>query len=222
MFQDVGENSANQNYNILVSGTTNITSTFNANAFVTKGHYYQLTEDAKESTCQIVDKNGASIKPNQDNDDTYLGVEPNTGITVITKERFLYNMQVFSDELFDNVSSEKAGLFLPLVYIKRESVWTQDQMDQRFKAMLLWIKVKRVVLGILLGTAFICLCIAAYMTQLYCKTKKYIATQYEVQIVDEMLVQELTSDQGDLLDRHQFRGRLDSSNSSDGDDPVRR
>ena len=55
MFQDVTENSANQNYAILVSGTTNITSTFNANAFVTKGHYYQVTEDATASICKIVD-----------------------------------------------------------------------------------------------------------------------------------------------------------------------
>ena len=55
MFQDFTENPANQNYNILVSGTTNITSTFNANAFITKGHYYQVTDDVQASICSIVD-----------------------------------------------------------------------------------------------------------------------------------------------------------------------
>ena len=55
MFQNFEENADNANYEIFVTGTSNLTTTLNANAFISKGHYYQLQEDAKSSTCTIID-----------------------------------------------------------------------------------------------------------------------------------------------------------------------
>ena len=68
-------NPSNTNYQVYIDGTTNMTSTLNAPAFCAKGHYYQLSPEAESSKCTIVDMNGQEITPNQDADDTYLGME---------------------------------------------------------------------------------------------------------------------------------------------------
>ena len=41
-------NPANENYDT-IDGTTNMTSTFKAHSFATKGHYYKLSQDALSS-----------------------------------------------------------------------------------------------------------------------------------------------------------------------------
>ena len=43
----------------------------------------------------------------------------------MTMERYFYNMQIFSDELFKNMEiPDENGWFFPLAYKKRESAWT--------------------------------------------------------------------------------------------------
>ena len=43
MMYNMTENKENENFNVYVTGTTNMTSTLNAPAFCAKGHYYQLS-----------------------------------------------------------------------------------------------------------------------------------------------------------------------------------
>ena len=42
MFENKEKNPDNENYDIYISGTTNLTSTLGANSFVSKGYYYGL------------------------------------------------------------------------------------------------------------------------------------------------------------------------------------
>ena len=78
-----------------------MTTALHANAFISRGHYYLLEDDAVSSTCLIVDKNNEELSPNVKDDDTYMGIEPYTGLSVIMKERKMYNMLLFNDELFN-------------------------------------------------------------------------------------------------------------------------
>ena len=45
---------ANKNFDTYVDGTSNMTSTLNAPAFVAKGHYYELSPEVESSKCEIV------------------------------------------------------------------------------------------------------------------------------------------------------------------------
>ena len=81
----------NVNFDTYIDGTSNMTSTLLAPAFVAKGHYYDLSPVVESSKCEIVDMNDQPIPPNQEADDTYLGMEAMTGVCVIAAERIFYN-----------------------------------------------------------------------------------------------------------------------------------
>jgi hypothetical protein len=93
-------NPANINYDVVVTGTSNVTSTLNAYGFVAKGHYLQLGEAAADSKALIVDTDGNEIMPDEDADETFLGVEPLSGVCLTALERIFYNMQLFGGDLF--------------------------------------------------------------------------------------------------------------------------
>lgn len=115
-------NPANALYEIYVDGTTNMTTTLKAPAFASKGHYYQISEEIKDvSVPKIVYKDGRTIEPNADDDDTWLGVERLSGVNLVARERIQLNFQVPNDELFDFTNTNQYGLFVPLTYVKRES-----------------------------------------------------------------------------------------------------
>ena len=117
----------NANFDVRITGTSNMTSSLMAYAFVAKGHYLQLAEAAAESKPIIRDANGDEILPNQDNDDTYLGVERYSGVNLLAMERIFFNMAVYGDDLFKGYGIPgDNGWFFPLNYVRRESVWTQD------------------------------------------------------------------------------------------------
>ena len=81
----------NRNFETYVDGTSNMTSTLLAPAFVAKGHYYDLSEEVESSKCEIVDANNNTIAPTQENDDTFLGMNAQAGACVIAAERIFYN-----------------------------------------------------------------------------------------------------------------------------------
>ena len=45
----------NENFDVRITGTSNMTSSLAAYAFVAKGHYYDLSENATDSKPKIVD-----------------------------------------------------------------------------------------------------------------------------------------------------------------------
>ena len=93
-----------------------------------------MSDDALESKPKIVDANGEEIAGNEDNDDTYLGVEKYSGVCLITMERTFMNMVFYGDDLFKNFTPAvpEYGYFFPLVFVDRNSKWTQQQVDERF------------------------------------------------------------------------------------------
>lgn len=67
-----------------------MTTTNLALSFISKGHFYQISPEVASSVPVIVDSSGTPIVPS-DNDDTYLGYEPITGVNVYAIECLLNN-----------------------------------------------------------------------------------------------------------------------------------
>lgn len=149
---------------MLIDGTSNLTTTLNAYGFAAKGHYLQLSPLAVDAKPFIGDKNNVTIEPDSDADDTFLGIEPFSGVCLVAMERIFMNLAIYGDDLFQNFSPpipEDYGYFFPLAYIKRESVWTQDQVDAVFGPLVLGQKLKWAFFSLLLifGLGFFALCV---------------------------------------------------------------
>ena len=82
-------------------------------------------------------QNGTEIVPKEEEDETYLGVERYSGVSLITKERIFVNMVIYGDELFQlyRVPGDN-GWFYPVTFIKRESTWSKSQVDNTFGEFL--------------------------------------------------------------------------------------
>ena len=114
-------NPANAAFDILVDGTSNLTTTLRAPAFASKGHFYQISLEAIMSVPLIVDQSGNNITSSANNDETYLGVEEQSGITLITQQRLQTNFGILSDELLVFNSDKLFGQYIPLVFIDHQS-----------------------------------------------------------------------------------------------------
>ena len=116
----------NDSYNINIDGTTNMTTIFNANSFAAKGRYFEMSTEAESSQPRIRGADGAIIQANEDSDNSYVGVEKYTGVTLMMMERFFYNMVIYQDELFPefNPTIPENGFFFPLVFVDRNLKWS--------------------------------------------------------------------------------------------------
>ncbi len=94
------ENPLNENYQVYVTGTTNMTTSLKAYTFAAKGHYYDLSPEAESARPTLYNKDMEELVPNQDDDDTYLGVERYSGACMVALERIFYNMAIYGDDLF--------------------------------------------------------------------------------------------------------------------------
>ena len=144
---------ANSNFNIQINGTSDLTPVLRAPAIATKGHYYGLQDSATSSMPEIVDSSGSLISASQADDDTYLGVEQLTGVSLINKERLFFNLVLYSDNLFTKFVPEipsDNGYFFPLAYRSREMKWTDSQVDDSFGTMIRLEKMKWIFLAVLL------------------------------------------------------------------------
>ena len=172
LMQNMTANPANSNYDVRVTGTTNMTSSLMAYAFAAKGHYLDLAEAAQDAKPKIVNASGVEIEPNASDDDTYLGIERFSGTCLVAMERIFFNMAIYGDDLFQNFVPEISGdigLFFPLSFVKRESVWTQDQVNQVFGQLVTGQKLKWAFFSLLLifGLGFLTLTV-------FCGRKTYL------------------------------------------------
>ena len=76
---------------------------------------------------------------------------------MIAMERIQNNFQNFNDDLFWFEENSEYGMFIPLVLVARESVWTQEQADQILGSLVLALKVKWAFFGVMLGLGLICI-----------------------------------------------------------------
>ena len=169
-------NNQSENLDWNITGTYDISTSLKANAFIAKGSYYDMPKDVSKSIPKIVNSTGHEIVPNSEDDASYLIVDSKTGVCFVNKQRHFYNLVINSDELFkDNDIAGNQGQFLPLAYIKRELVWTQDQIDDAFglnqnttkKEVEKW-----VILGILILLGILCLVLSGYCFCKYNKQRK--------------------------------------------------
>jgi hypothetical protein len=77
-----------------------MTTSLKAYTFAAKGHYYDLAPAAADARPVLYYKNMTEIQPNQDDDDTFLGVERYSGACMVALERIFYNMAIYGDDLF--------------------------------------------------------------------------------------------------------------------------
>ena len=171
-------NPVNVNYDVRITGTTNLTTTLNAYGFAAKGHYLQLSEEAEESKPNIYDTDMNIVQPDDNDDDTFLGVEPLSGVCLTALERIFFNMQLFSDDLFQNHTvpiPPEFGYFYPLSYVRRESAWTQDQVDDVFGPLVLAQKLKWTFFGLMLFFGLVFIGLTVFCGLRYTKLKKTMA-----------------------------------------------
>lgn len=175
---------ANANFDIEVSGTSNLTTTLRAPAIAAKGHYYGLSELASSSKPEIVDSNGSAIVASADNDDSYLGVEQLTGVSLIYMERLFFNMVLYGDDLFKKFVPEipaDYGYFFPLAYRSREMVWSESQVEDTFGSLIRLQKCKWIFLSLLIFLGIV----ALVLSLLCCRKYRRIRQQLPPSVLDE-------------------------------------
>jgi hypothetical protein len=111
----------------------------------------------------IVDQSGNIITASANNDETYLGVEEQSGVTLITQQRLQTNFGIFNDELVVFNSGKLFGQYIPLVLIDRESRASQSQVKSMFSAYYSAITLKWVLTGVFIGLGVIGLGIGGFM-----------------------------------------------------------
>lgn len=76
-----------EKYDTMIGGTMNVTEVLGSQAFVAKGRYCNIDPNEKESIPKILDTTGRPLDSTgcSDADESYIGVEAHTGITLILK-----------------------------------------------------------------------------------------------------------------------------------------
>lgn len=75
-------NPDNEKYYTMYNGTVNMTSVLKMESFGSKGHFFQVDESLMSKTSVIVDHGGKTILPSEENDETILGIDQKTGVTL--------------------------------------------------------------------------------------------------------------------------------------------
>ena len=172
-------NPANVNYEAKLTGTSNLTTVLNAYSFAAKGHYMNLTTSASDSVPTITNSKKLPIEPSLVDDGSFLGVERMTGTCLQTFERFFLNMVIYGDSLFSKAPGDN-GYFFPVVYNKRQSSWSQDQVDSAFGDLILWKKLKWVFFTLLLLLGLTALTYAIFCWHRHHALKKELCPAPEV------------------------------------------
>ena len=173
----LSKSEATANFDILIDGTSNLTTTLRAPAIAAKGHYYGLSALASSSKPDIVDSVGSAIQASSMNDNTYIGVEQLTGVSLISMERIFFNMVLKSDKLFTGFNPEiptDFGYFFPLAFRSREMVWSEGQVDETFGSQITLQKCKWIFLSLLIFSGILALALSVYYGYRYRNLKYHL------------------------------------------------
>lgn len=112
-----------------------------AHSIATKGHFYQIDSNLTHRLASIVDHANNTVVPNQYEDETWLGLEKYSGVTIQARVRimasFMYeknNATLFSH--FDE------GYVIPFIFVQRDSIMTNDQVSEILGLLILAARVK--------------------------------------------------------------------------------
>lgn len=87
-------NPANEIYMVRYNGTANLSTSLMAPVIASKGHFYQMATDLGDTIPPIFDHSGNYITPNAEDDDTFLGIEALSGMTLCARQRIQMNFYV--------------------------------------------------------------------------------------------------------------------------------
>ena len=128
-----------------------MTTVLGADAIATKGHYYQITDELKDDLSEIRDHEGKVIETNPDEDDTKLGIERKSGVTVQARQRIQINFMMNNNQaLFSHL---KGNFVMPFVFVKRDSIMTQDQVKNILGDLISANKIKIPLLAAFISVA---------------------------------------------------------------------
>ena len=133
-------NPDNKKYSTEITGTANLRVALGAPVIATKGHFYQIADEAKDKVAKIFNKKGEQLLPDPAIDETEMGVEKTTGVSMIAKQRLQMNFQIEKDPLFSFLQSDY--IITPLTFVRRESVFTDSQAEDILGAIIIAKKVK--------------------------------------------------------------------------------
>lgn len=124
------KNPANAPYNTQYDGSINLNTVFNAQAIGTKGHFLDVSGKLATMLPSIKDHNGNEIKATKEEHGTVLGVEKYSGAVIQARQRIQINFMVNGMESSPNglFSQFKKDTIFPFVFVKRDSIMTNDQV----------------------------------------------------------------------------------------------
>ena len=156
-------NPSNAVFDVYVDGTTNLTSTLKAPAFASKGHFYQISGDVASSVPSIVNLQNEPIVASADNDQTVVGVEELSGVTLKTAQRIQVNFQIVNDELQQITGNTAWGVYIPLSYVDRNSNASDSQVKNILGSILTGQTLKWVFFGLCLAFGLVGLGVGAML-----------------------------------------------------------
>lgn len=102
------------------------------------------------------DNNISIVLPWRASDESWIGVEPFTGIPVQTGISLTYSSQVFNDTLIQIQNSTEYGSFVPHVTINKVMTLTTSQAETIFKPVRKMTVIKWVVTFLLVALGALC------------------------------------------------------------------
>ena len=156
-------------YNTQYDGTVNMNSVLGAQSIATKGHFYQLDDALKNSIPLIKNHSGNVIQTDPNVDETWLGIEKRSGVTLQARQRLQVNFMI------NGSSTDPIGLFnlfqddiiIPFAFVQRDSIMTNDQVSQILGQLIDANKTKLPILFAFIGLGLIITICGA------CRFKKY-------------------------------------------------
>lgn len=85
--QTAAQNPDNEGFDIMIDGTTNLTSTIGACAFATQGRFYGLSTDTTvQSSVPVIKNESGEAVTASATDAAYLSVEPSSGLVLSSNQ----------------------------------------------------------------------------------------------------------------------------------------
>jgi len=130
--QKAEKNPGNAVYNTVYDGTINLATVLQAPAIGTKGHYYELDSQLSERLPVMVDHKNNTIAASEEVDNTWLGVERYSGVTLQARERIMVSFLMEDKKASPNglFSHLEQGWIVPLTFVARDAVMTDEQVSQ--------------------------------------------------------------------------------------------
>lgn len=144
IMQNQQKNSKNVNYDTVYDGTVNLATVMRAPAIGSKGHYLQIDKNLTDRLATIVDAENNTVQPDAATDDTWLGIEKYSGVTLQARERIMISFifetnQTSNTSLFAHLDH---GYVVPFLFVQRDAIMTNEQVSDILGQLILLSRVR--------------------------------------------------------------------------------